>query len=171
MVDVVTSSGDPRLKCFALAVGVVGLDRIAKSLVERYVSFSDDYRIIPGLFDIVHSENRGVAFGVFNDSESPWRTMLLIVLSIAAVIGVSAMLWRAKRLDGFLCWAFALILGGAAGNLYDRIASGRVTDFLLFYIGQYQWPSFNVADSAIVIGCSLLIVDQLRGKHGNANVS
>jgi signal peptidase II len=131
--------------------------------VERYVSFSAGYQIIPGLFDIVHWENRGMAFGVFNDSESPWRTLLLIALSIAAVIWVSVMLWRAKRLDALLCWAFGLILAGAVGNLFDRVVSGRVTDFLLFYIGRHQWPAFNVADSAIVIGCGLLIVDQWRG--------
>ena len=166
---------DARLKSFALAAGVLGLDRVTKSLVERYVSFSADYKIIPGLFDIVHSENRGVAFGVLNDSASQWTTWLLIALSVAAVIWVSVMLWRAKRLDRLLCWAFALVLGGAAGNLFDRVVSGRVTDFLLFYIGGHQWPSFNVADSAIVIGCGLLILDQLleqrQGKHGNANVS
>jgi signal peptidase II len=167
---------DARLKSFVLAVGVLGLDRLTKWLVERDVSLSADYKIIPGLFDIVHSENRGVAFGVFNDSESQWRTLLLIALSIAAVIWVSVMLWRAKRIDRLLCLAFALVLGGAAGNLYDRAVSGRVTDFLLFYIGEYQWPSFNVADSAIVIGCGLLILDQGRRKnskqtHGKANVS
>jgi signal peptidase II len=162
---------DRRRQSFALAVGVIVLDRVTKWLVESYVSFTADYKIIPGLFDIVHWENRGVAFGIFNDSESQWRTLALIGLSIAAVIWVSAMLWRAKRLDGLLCWAFALVLGGAAGNLYDRVVSGRVTDFLLFYIGEHQWPSFNVADSAMVIGCGLLIVDQFRGKHGKANVS
>jgi signal peptidase II len=155
----------------ALAVGVLGLDRVTKLLVERYVSSSASYRIVPGLFDIVHWENRGMAFGVFDDSESQWRTLLLIALSIAAVIWVSVMLWRAKRLDALLCWAFGLILAGAAGNLFDRVVSGRVTDFLLFYIGRHQWPAFNVADSALVIGCGLLIVDQWRGKHGNTNVS
>jgi signal peptidase II len=166
---------DGRLKSAALAVGVFWLDRVTKWLVERNVSFTADYKIVPGLFDIVHSENRGVAFGVFNDSESQWRTLLLIALSVAAVIWVSAMLWRTKRLDSLLGWAFALVLGGALGNLFDRAVSGRVTDFLLFYIGEHQWPSFNVADSAIVIGCVLLILDQSRMKHhkaqGNANVS
>lgn len=162
---------DARLKCVALAVGVFALDRVTKWSVERFVSFSDDYVVVPGLFDIIRSENRGVAFGVFNDSESQWRTTLLIALSIAAVIWVSVMLWRAKRLDALLCWAFALVLAGATGNLFDRVVSGRVTDFLLFYIGRHQWPAFNVADSAIVIGCGLLIADQWRGKHGKANVS
>jgi signal peptidase II len=172
---------DARVKSLALAVGVLGLDRVTKLMVERYVSFSAAYRIIPGLFDIVHWENRGMAFGVFNDSDSQWRTLLLIALSIAALVWVSVMLWRAKRLNALLCWAFALVLAGAAGNLFDRVVSGRVTDFLLFYIGQHQWPAFNVADSAIVIGCGLLIVDQWRGTHsktphsktthGEANVS
>jgi len=156
---------DPRLKSLALAVGVLGLDRVTKWMVERYVSFSAGYKIIPGLFDIVHWENRGMAFGVFDDSESQWRPLLLIALSIAAMIWVSVMLWRAKRLDALLCWAFALVLAGAAGNLFDRVVSGRVTDFLLFYVGEHQWPAFNVADSAIVIGCGLLVVDQWRGTH------
>jgi signal peptidase II len=166
---------DKRWQSFALAAGVIALDRVTKWLVESYVSSTADYKIIPGLFDIVHWENRGVAFGIFNDSESQWRTLALIGLSIAAVIWVSAMLWRAKRLDAVLCWAFALVLGGAAGNLYDRAVSGRVTDFLLFYIGEHQWPSFNVADSAMVIGCGLLIVDQFRvganKADGKPNVS
>src|SRR5580704_15655063 len=156
---------DPRAKSLALAVGVLGLDHLTKRLVERYVSFAAGYQIIPGLFDIVHWENRGMAFGVFNDSESQWRTLLLIALSVAAVIWVSVMLWRAKRLNALLCWAFALVLAGAAGNLFDRVVSGRVTDFLLFYVGEHQWPAFNVADSAIVIGCGLLVVDQWRGTH------
>jgi signal peptidase II len=159
---------DARWKSFALAAGVIGVDRVTKWLVESYVSLTADYRIIPGLFDIVHWENRGVAFGLFNDSESEWRTLALIALSVAAVIWVSAMLWRAKRLDGLLCWAFALVLGGAAGNLFDRAVSGRVTDFLLFYIGDHQWPSFNVADSAMVIGCGLLIIDQFRVEQSKA---
>jgi signal peptidase II len=69
-----------------------------------------------------------------------------------------------------LLWGLALILGGAAGNLLDRIVSGRVTDFLDFYIGDYHWPAFNVADSAIVIGCGLLLLDMLRPKRQAANV-
>jgi signal peptidase II len=147
------------------------LDRATKVLVERRVSFADDIKVIPGLFDIVHSENRGVAFGVFNDSQSEWRTFTLIALSIAAVIWISATLWRSRNLDRLLCWAFALILGGAAGNLFDRAVSGRVTDFLMFDIGDHQWPSFNIADSAIVTGCGLLLLDQLRPKRRTAHVS
>ena len=162
---------EARARAISLAVAVFAWDRLSKWLVERNVSFTDDFKVIPGLFDIARSENRGVAFGVFNDSDSQWRTALLVALSIAAVIWVSIMLWRSRHLENLPSWAFALVLGGAAGNLFDRAVSGRVTDFLLFYIGAYQWPSFNVADSAIVIGCGLLLLDQLRPKRRTAHVS
>jgi len=161
---------DARLKAYGVAALVVALDRLTKWLVETYVSAMDTYRVIPGFFDIVHSRNRGVAFGIFNDSTSEWRTAMLIVLSVAAVIFVSAMLWRPERLDRTSRWGLALILGGAAGNVIDRIAWGQVTDFLEFYVGSYHWPTFNVADSAIVIGSGLLLIELLRPKRQAANV-
>jgi signal peptidase II len=161
---------DLRLKAYSVALSVIALDRLSKWLVETYVSAMDTLRVIPGFFDIVHSENRGVAFGIFNDSTSEWRTALLIVLSLAAVVFVSAMLWRPDRLDRWSFWGLSLILGGAAGNVFDRILWGRVTDFLDFYVGTYHWHTFNIADSAIVIGSGLLLVDLLRPKRQAANV-
>jgi signal peptidase II len=161
---------DLRFKAYGLAAAVVILDRCTKWLVETYVSAMDTYRVIPGFFDIVHSENRGVAFGLFNDSSSEWRTTLLILLSLAAVIFVSAMLWRPDRLDRSSFWGLALILGGAAGNVLDRVVWGRVTDFLDFYLGSYHWHTFNIADSAIVVGSALLLLDLLRPKRQTANV-
>ena len=162
---------DVRLKAYGAAAAIFAIDRLTKLVIEARVSFIDTYKVIPGFFDIVHSQNRGVAFGMFNDSTSEWRTTLLVIASVAAVIMVSAMLWNAKKLDRYSLWGFALILGGAAGNVFDRIVWGRVTDFLLFYIGEYQWPTFNMADSAIVIGSGLLILDLLRQKRQAANVS
>jgi signal peptidase II len=156
---------------FAIAAAVFALDRLTKWLIETRVGLFDSYKVIPGFFDIVRSTNRGVAFGIFNDSNSEWRTTLLILCSLAAVAAVSAMLWKAERLDRAALWGLALILGGAAGNVFDRILWGRVTDFLLLYLGSYQWPTFNIADSAIVIGSGLLILDQLRGKRQTAHVS
>ncbi|HKE29216.1 MAG TPA: signal peptidase II [Bryobacteraceae bacterium] len=160
---------DLRLKAYSLAAGVFALDRLTKWLVERLVSFTDTHTVIPGFFDIVYSQNRGVAFGILNDSTSEWRTALLIGLSAAAVILVSAVLWRARHMDPLPLWGLSLILGGAAGNVFDRIIWGRVTDFLEFYIGQYHWPTFNIADSAIVIGSSLFLLDALRSKRPAAN--
>src|SRR5262245_23442457 len=131
---------DLRWKGYGMAAGIFALDRATKMIIEARVSFLDTYKIIPGLFDIVHSENRGIAFGIFNDSTSAWRTTLLVVAALAAVTALCVMLWRAGRLDRFSFWGLALILGGAAGNLYDRILYGRVTDFLLLYAGNFQWP-------------------------------
>src|ERR1035438_9390268 len=90
---------DLRLKAYGTAAAVVALDRLTKWIVETRVSFLDTFRVIPGFFDIVRSENRGVAFGLFNDSTSQWRTVLLVLLSVAAVIGVSIVLWGPERLD------------------------------------------------------------------------
>ena len=142
-----------RLKAYSAAAAVIALDRLTKWIVEMRVSPADTYTVIPGFFDIVRAQNRGVAFGVFNESTFEWRTTLLVLVSVAAVVVVSAIIWKARRLDPRSLWGFALILGGAAGNLYDRILSGRVTDFLDFYIRDYHWPAFNVADSALVAGC------------------
>jgi signal peptidase II len=161
---------DQRLRAYGIAAGVFALDRLTKWIVETRVSFTDTYKVIPGFFDIVRSENRGVAFGVFNDSPSELRTMLLVVLSLAAVVGVGFMLRKAQDMDTASLWALSLILGGAAGNLFDRILRGRVTDFLELYLGDYHWPTFNVADSAIVIASGLLVVDLLRPKRKVANV-
>lgn len=159
---------DRRIAAYAAAGAVFALDRLTKYLVETHLSFFDTYRVIPGFFDIVRSQNRGVAFGILNDNASQWSTLFLIVASLVAVVAVSVMLWRADRLDARTFWGFALILGGAAGNLFDRAVSGRVTDFLLVYVRDWQWPTFNVADSAIVIGAGLLLLDMLRAKPQRA---
>jgi signal peptidase II len=156
---------DLRLKAYSAAAAVVALDRLTKWIVETRISLVDSFRVIPGFFDIVHTQNRGVAFGLLDDSAGGWQSAILVVLSLAAVGLLSALLWNPRRLDPRSLWGFSLILGGAAGNVFDRIIFGRVTDFLLVYIGSYQWPAFNVADSAIVIGCGLLLLDLLHTKR------
>jgi signal peptidase II len=161
---------DRRAVAYAAAGMIFALDRVTKWLVERYVSFSDDYRVIPGLFDIVRSQNRGVAFGILNDSTASWRTLALLLLTLAAVVLISVILWKAHRLESLTLWGLACILGGASGNAFDRLVSGQVTDFLELYIGQYHWPTFNVADSAIVIGSGLFLIDAFRSKRQTANV-
>src|SRR3982750_3469711 len=124
---------DLRLKAFGTAAAVFVLDRLTKWIIESRLSFFDTRKVIPGFFDIIRSENRGVAFGIFNDSVSQWRTILLVLLAVAAVVGVVVVLWRPDKLDRGARLGFALILGGAAGNVVDRIFWGRVTDFLLLY--------------------------------------
>jgi len=156
---------DARLKAYGLSAVVFAADRLTKSIIDASMSAFDVRTVIPGFFDIVHSQNRGVAFGLMNDSPSAWRTMVLIVFSGAALLLVAGLLWRASRLDRWTATGLALILGGAAGNLFDRIMWGRVTDFLEFYIGSLHWPTFNVADSCIVIGSGLLLLELLKTRR------
>jgi signal peptidase II len=121
-------------------------------------------QVIPGFFRITHTENTGAAFSLFADSPSHWKTAMLISFSVVAMIVVSVLLWKQSRALTMTGVALSLILGGAVGNLWDRVASGRVVDFLLFYVKTYQWPVFNLADSAIVVGASLLVLEIIFGQ-------
>jgi signal peptidase II len=144
---------------FLIAVSVVVLDRLAKLAVERKIPLHDGVQIIPGFFRLTHLENRGAAFGLFADSPSEWKIAILVLFSVIALVVVSALLWKNSHSLSTTGVGLALILGGAIGNLWDRLATGHVTDFLLFYVGPYQWPAFNVADSAIVVGAGLLVYE------------
>lgn len=160
-----------RIVAFVIALGVFGLDRGSKWLVDTSFGAYDTKTVIPGFFNIVHSQNPGVAFGIFADSASHSRTPVLIALSIAAVLLLAAMLWRIQRLDNASAIGLALIFGGAMGNVFDRVTAGSVTDFLDFYAGSYHWYTFNVADASICIGAGLLILSMLRVERPNPGSS
>jgi signal peptidase II len=148
-----------RVTYFSIALAVVLLDRWSKYVVAHRIRLYAHIQVIPGFFRLTHTENTGAAFSLFADSPSPWKTAMLIGFSAVALIVVAALLWKnhhAHRVTGV---GLALIMGGAVGNLWDRLARGRVVDFLLFYIKHYQWPVFNLADSAIVIGAGLLVLE------------
>jgi signal peptidase II len=150
---------------FILALLVVLLDRWTKRMVAAHIAMYTHIQVIPGFFRITHTENTGAAFSLFADSPSHWKTALLIGFSLIAMVIVSVLLWRQARALTITGIALSLILGGAVGNLWDRVASGRVVDFLLFYVRSYQWPVFNLADSAIVVGASLLVIEILFTHH------
>lgn len=149
---------------FLLAVFVVLLDRWSKGLVAARLPMYSHIQIIPGFFQLTHTENTGAAFSLFADSPSHWKTGMLIGFSMIAMVVVFVLLWKQRHALSITGIALSLILGGAMGNLWDRVASGRVVDFLLFYIKRYQWPVFNLADSAIVVGASLLVIEILFHK-------
>lgn len=149
---------------FSVALLVVLLDRWTKGLVAARITMYSHIQIIPGFFRLTHTENTGAAFSLFADSPSHWKTSLLIGFSLIAMVIVSVLLWRQARALTITGIALSLILGGAVGNLWDRVARGRVVDFLLFYFKQYQWPVFNLADSAIVVGAALLVIEILFHK-------
>lgn len=159
-----------RAVVFGLAAGVFALDRWTKWIVETRFSPFDTKVVIPGFFNLVSSQNSGVAFGIFSESASKYRTLLLILFSVIAVAILGVMLWRADRVDRRTAGGLALIFGGAVGNVFDRIRSGMVTDFLDFYAGSVHWYTFNLADSAICVGAGLLLLSMLKpGTHAALN--
>ena len=116
-------------------------------------------------FSLVLAFNSGAAFSFLAGADG-WQRWLFVAV---ALIASAVMLWLLKRGGGSLfCAGIALILGGALGNLYDRIVIGRVVDFLLFHYREWQYPAFNVADSAITVGVALLIVDSFRQRHAES---
>ena len=149
---------------FIIALAVVLLDRMAKWLVATHITLHDTIDIIPGFFRLTHLENSGAAFGLFADSPSQWKLTILVVFSLVALGIVTVLLWKNSYVLTSTGVGLALILGGAVGNLWDRVIDGHVVDFLLFYVKQYQWPAFNVADSAIVVGALLLVAEILFSK-------
>jgi signal peptidase II len=149
---------------FLIALFVVLLDRASKWAVAKNISLHESIQLIPHVFYLTHVENRGAAFGLFAESPSQWKIGMLILFSVIAMIVVSTLLWRSGHAMTTTGVGLSLILGGAIGNLWDRLVSGRVVDFLLVYIGSYQWPAFNAADSAIVVGAGLLVYEIMFDK-------
>ena len=154
---------DKRGLVFAISALVVILDRITKYIVSVQLPNGQAHTVIPGIFRISDVHNTGAAFSMFAENASPATVRnILIAFSVVAVIVLFGMLWRVGRYFTVTSVALALILGGAFGNLYDRIRYHYVIDFLEVRIIHYHWPDFNVADSCIVIGACLLLIEIFR---------
>jgi signal peptidase II len=147
-----------------IAFSIVVLDRLTKWAIVKTIVLEDAVSIIPGFFRLTHLENTGAAFSLFADSTSPFKTALLVTFSLAALAVVAFLLWRSRNEFNITTLSLSLILGGAVGNLWDRLADGMVTDFLDFYLGMHHWPPFNIADSAIVVGALLLLTRMMRAE-------
>lgn len=145
-----------RLLYVALSLAVVLLDQATKWAVTNGIPLHASIPVIDGLFDLTHVKNTGAAFGLFASIQSPFRTVLLNAVAFLVFFGVLVYAFRAPVLSTRLQVGLSLILGGAIGNLIDRVRTGSVTDFLDFYVGTHRWPAFNAADSAITVGVLLL---------------
>jgi len=144
-----------------LAALVLAADQVTKRAIAVAIEPGGGTTILPGIFNIVHTDNRGVAFGILADAHSAWLVWLLILFSLG-VMGMLAWLLLSNRIPSAVGqMGAALILGGAAGNVLDRVVRHSVVDFLDFHIGAYHWPAFNLADSAIVIGGALIVFSLL----------
>jgi signal peptidase II len=153
---------------FWLSTATLVADRASKYLVEQFTGESFRRELLPGMVTLVHSRNPGIAFGLFSDHPSGWLTALLVAGS-SIVIALLAWVLASGRAGGTRAQAgIALILGGAAGNLLDRLLHGGVTDFFYVHLRSFRWPAFNLADSAITIGALLIVLELLFGHHDSA---
>jgi signal peptidase II len=145
-----------------LMAAIVLLDQWTKALVSRYMELHEYVPIVDGFLSLSHVRNRGAAFGLLADWDVPYQSVVLAVLSCVALGAIAFYFLRLPAAARLPRLALALVLGGAVGNLVDRARLGYVVDFVHVYWRHYQWPDFNVADSAITIGVALLVLDILR---------
>lgn len=141
---------------------VLGLDQLTKELISRSLYLHETRSVIPGFFNLVYTGNTGAVFGIFQGVGLPYLRWILISLSFAALALVAVFFARVPADDRLNLVGFSLVLGGALGNIVDRIARESVVDFLEFYVRDYRWPAFNVADSAICIGIAILVWRSFR---------
>ena len=145
------------LRLLVIAGGIILLDQITKALILATLPLYETVPVIPGFFNITHIHNPGGAFGFLAGHSALWRYFVFLFISAIAV-GLIFYFYKNTANDQLsLSVGFALILGGAIGNMIDRVRFGKVIDFLDFYAGQLHWPAFNVADSAITIGIGIFI--------------
>ena len=133
------------------ALIIITLDQISKWCVIRFLGESGSVTVT-GFFNLVHVRNRGMAFGLMNRPDFEAGFYLLVIATVAAIVLLLVWFFKLKREDARIAFGLSLILGGAVGNLIDRVRFREVIDFLDFRLGSYHWPAFNVADSAITVG-------------------
>ena len=149
-----------------VAALVIVLDHLTKWWVSSTLDFEQFVPLLP-FFSLVLVHNTGAAFSFLADAGG-WQRWFFITVGIVATVVIVRLLKRPAH-DTHLAFALALVLGGALGNVIDRVVLGHVVDFLYFHYKSFAWPAFNVADSAITVGAALLIWDSLRGKQASAN--
>jgi signal peptidase II len=147
-----------------VAVAVVILDQVTKYIVNTSMLLHDSIPIINGLFNFTYVKNPGAAFGFLAGAPPFFRSVFFIGVTVAAIMLILYYIRKTKTEEPLLTASFSLIMGGAVGNLIDRVRFGEVIDFLDLYIGPHHWPAFNIADSAISVGAILLIYDMIHRK-------
>jgi len=166
----VKDSGVRALYLWMSAV-IVMLDQATKALVDRVMGLHESRDVVAGLVRLTYVRNRGAAFGVLSDAELPYQPWLFAAVGLLALLAIGIYAWRLPTSSRLPRLGLALIIGGALGNLIDRLRLGYVIDFVDVYWRTYHWPAFNVADSSITIGVTLLVLDMLWAPRPHANVA
>jgi signal peptidase II len=155
----------------ALSVAVLFFDQWSKGWITRHFDVHQSFTVLEGFFEITYVRNTGAAFGLFASVDSSLKAIFLNTVALIAFAVVTVYAFRSSVRSVRLQIGLALILGGAVGNLLDRVRFGFVVDFLDFSMGGHHWPAFNVADSAICIGVGLLAWDMLTKDHGETEAT
>jgi signal peptidase II len=148
----------------AWLISIIVLDQLSKMIVDRTMALHGSIPIIDGFFNLTYVRNTGAAFGMFSRSHQAFRLPFLILVSVVAIGFILTMLRRLRDQETGMITALAFILGGALGNLIDRLLHGEVIDFLDVYWSSYHWPAFNLADSFITIGVTITLYFLLKAK-------
>ena len=149
-----------------LPILVVALDQLTKAAVRATLPLHESVTVLPGFIDFTHVRNSGAAFGILNGVDFPFKTILIAVIATSALVGVGMYAASLAHHQLVARLGLALIIGGAAGNLIDRVIAGSVVDFVDVYWRTYHFWAFNVADSAITVGVAIMILDMLGvGTH------
>jgi signal peptidase II len=158
--------GSIRARHLWIVALVVFLDQVVKALIRARLELHDSITVIPGFFDLTRVHNTGAAFGLFDAAEFPFKTVLISLLATGALLGLAAYAASLDAGQPLTRYGLALVIGGAAGNLIDRIKVGYVLDFVVLYWREWDFWAFNVADAAINIGVALMILELLGiGRH------
>jgi signal peptidase II len=165
-VDVINGSGAavplrPRRLEVWLPILIVACDQISKAIIRATLTIHESVTIVQGLVDFTHVRNSGAAFGILNYADFPFKTALIAIVATAALIGVGMYAAGLAHHQLVARIGLSLIIGGAAGNLIDRLVAGSVVDFVDVYWRTYHFWAFNVADSAISVGVAIMILDML----------
>jgi len=150
-----------RVRWLWVTLAVVFLDRLTKGLIESRTIEGWRHQVVHNFIYLVHAKNPGIAFSLFADAQSSWVHVALIAGSLIVIAGVAWFLVSSRSGGASTAIGLALLLGGATGNLTDRILHGGVTDFFEVWFGTYRYPAFNVADAAITVGAILVLIDVL----------
>ncbi|WP_027179531.1 signal peptidase II [Maridesulfovibrio bastinii] len=155
-----------------IASATVILDQLTKYTIQSSLPLWSSKTIIPNFFNLVHAVNKGAAFGFLNRADITWQRGFFIVITLIALGVIYYLIKSMNKIYKVQVTALSLLLGGAVGNLIDRILFGQVTDFLDFYIGNYHWPAFNVADIALTVGAFMMIIAVYINKNdGSDNIT
>lgn len=150
---------------------VVLLDQLTKALISGSMDLHEYVPVVDGILSLSHVRNRGAAFGVLSNAGLPHQSVLLSALSLVALVAIAVYFVRLPAAARMPRVALALVLGGAIGNLIDRVRLGYVVDFIHVFWRDHIWPDFNVADSAITVGVALLVLDVLRARRAETTAA